>query len=335
MERTADSRWTLKANTFLVERDGDLALFHSLANHVYVKSPLVDQYFENLCSQLKLVCRFEDLWDRKDPAISAEEIYERLALLEKNHLLVEFDASFSGLNIDHFQESILSHFYSSPPLVLSRLEKLSQTEICVIDLAGAHIDLESKLKRVGFSRFTYFRSPDFSILEDGSVSAANSFWVAIGSWENTRELQKLNEMMFDFQRPWLLIFRDSYGGQIGPYFSGVDSPCFECLHMRKASLLKDIREYGLVKHSFFGEGMYGQKKVAGFPLIDELVASHASIEIFKLVTDLPTPRIRRGAFVIDGFNLKSKFNELFPIPFCPVCSGIDKNPLGSIRACHR
>lgn len=148
--------------------------------------------------------------------------------------------------------------------------------------------------------------------------------------ENLLCAQRAQQDFFDIEQPWLVVLLDSFGGQIGPYFSGIDSPCFYCMLKRKESFVEGDSSYRLVRKSFFEKLPEYAEAGPSFPLIEESVMSFAATEVYKLVTDLPSHRIHRGGFLVDGLNIKIKFNELFPIPFCPVCSGINHNPLGAI-----
>ncbi|MCB0361721.1 MAG: TOMM precursor leader peptide-binding protein [Bdellovibrionales bacterium] len=331
-----DKEWLdrigFKTATFLVRREEDLALFSSLGNHIYLKSPLIGQSIEKICYCLQSVSYLDDIC-QYCAEFDRNHVKSVLRLLDKNHLLIRYPPSVDSENIASYKTSFLSHFFDSPDFVKSRLNKIQNTKVIIINFLESISQescLEQKLRMVGFENFCYLCPTELKDIKSILNPSSPNFLVALGSWKTSYALKELNRIFFDIEQPWLVVLLDSFGGQIGPYFSGIDSPCFYCMLTRKESFVEGDSSYRLVRKSFFEKLPEYAEAGPSFPLIEESVMSFAATEVYKLVTDLPSHRIHRGGFLVDGLNIKIKFNELFPIPFCPVCSGINHNPLGAI-----
>lgn len=315
------AKYCLKVGTRLLEREGDLALFSSLANHVYLRSPAIDAVFAALCSRLVTPASAAELEVIVgDPA----KLKLLLALLEKHDLLLEFsEADCSEGDFQAMQKSPLARFYESPKLVVKFEAALKLAKVRIVDLADRGSIYAQKLSAVGIAHVAIENFEQAMNWEHSPKS--DEVILVLASWQQARQLKSLNARFYASLREWTLVLEDEFGGQIGPRFSGRDSPCFECLLKRKESFLEGTTEETLIRRTFF---LTRPERVACFPLLTDMLAGFTATEIYKRVAGVPVPRLWQGAFLIDVLNLKMQYHELFPVPFCETCSGVLEAPLG-------
>ncbi len=320
----------LKVNTYLVEREKNLALFYVMGNHVYIRDSLVDETFERLCLLLSEFTKFEKVLSFF-PGASIEQIESRLQILKKNHLLINTDSSILThieVDSDSYKKSFAANFYPLPQVAKKYEDQISETEIYIVDLLGLKDPIQQNLSMVGFKRFHILNENNCLEIDSYKKRSSLSLRLVIGNWKSSSLIGKINSFFFSKKEPWLLVLKDLFGGQIGPYFSAEDSPCFECLIRRKGSFLESHSANSLIEKNFFTNNRpYTETH---FPVIDQILSSWTAMETYKLSLNLPSPKVQRGGVLIDALNLKTKYCELFPAPFCEVCSDVGKHPIGSI-----
>lgn len=221
------TRYRLKAGTFLAKREGDLALFHVLGNHVYLRDNLVDSLFEEVCRQIEFeTLGLAEICETKEANSSSEAVRKRIGLLKDQRLLVEFPKEMNQDAILSCQNSFLSHFYNSPYQVNMLQSRLKTHQILVINLLSEKPSLESKLRAIGFEKVQCgsFKDMRNSTFRKETQDSSGIHYVVVGSWTNAYEIREINNFFYSKNQAWLLILDDLFGGEVGPFFLELMDP---------------------------------------------------------------------------------------------------------------
>lgn len=310
----------LKPYTNLLDIDSGLALFRHFGQLVYVKDEVMNEDAKRVIIDLS-----------KNGLRKSKINSKVLSALDQNNLIMWIEegkpsqklkaSKVKKIKKDDPIFSILSEIYNQENKVIEAIERIQDTSLNIYCDLQNHKVLFKELSALPFKNvnLTNGLTQALNVLGKSSPIVKNSeISVVVGSWNNTVYLRKLNSAFWMKKKSWLLVMFDFFGGQLGPFFSSKDSPCFECMLLRKQSFLDD-RE--IDSHRLGAKALaqsFNQQSVN--KLFAAPILSALCIELLKRSADLGSLEIQKGSYIFDSYNHISSYNELFAVDNCPICS---------------
>jgi bacteriocin biosynthesis cyclodehydratase domain-containing protein len=323
-----------KSRAHLVEVEGDVALFYHLGQKFFVEAPGLSKTLPPLWSAL---CAGLDL-EKARQQLSGDAIENLQLMLQNLHELQLIERpEISGSRVSLPQDA---NFKADPLKDLAAMIDWQDgrstgarrqsnawgkafdvltTPLVIADLGIglAMVELQQALMLGGFE------SVEVRDLQSLDGLAEGTWVVAWARWGKIQKLRSLNELLYQQKRPWLLVMEDDFGGNVGPAMGGPGTPCFECYRVRRESQLCDQEiSRKIDAYSEHSGDVIGFESTAFRRRLAEVV----SFEMQKILSQTVFAKIRRGVFEFDLLNHNSSFQEILPLPFCPVCSKASQHP---------
>lgn len=353
------SKVYLKKGVHFVRQEKNFALVYAFGNrHIFRGTPLVLE-LKKIFALLQTPITAQQLAEQFSPQFSDQEISDFLAELKKAGFLQVISSdedhsdilSLAGRDYQNF--FFLNHFFKTSHS-LNEIKSGKNKKIGVINLDTLGPSLLRNMDLLSIDQIFYFDSNAVSwrdihtdpiffkqehlglerieILKQSSAFTKIRFFpivydkliemdclVVLASWMDQEKVRELNVHFHKHQKKWFLVMQDIFGGWLGPWFGTVDGPCFECMYQRRIGHYNNGEQ-----HKHFESYLEHNKEALGpnFSVYSQAMSALVCNELFFWLYSAQVSTLIRGSKEIDLLNLRFQFNELYPVPYCKVCSDI-------------
>jgi len=302
-------KFVLKKGVRFLGREGRVAALLNFGRRQFVEGALVDERFEACLKTLERPSDMDRLTNELRSSCDSVHIEKLIALLNKQNLLESIEQEdVSAFQSDDSYLHFLGQLRHGRPSSINAYKVVQNSKVCLID----HLNLGDELR---------------NLVSDFQVTLADydaaDFIVVLSSWLMCEELLSLGEKLFDDKKLWMLATLDYFGGSIGPVFYPEEPPCFACLADRRRSHLTHFDRQQMMENIWRKEGM---EMPVLFSPYQKIMSQMIAIEVFKTLSRSTTTPLVRGLVEVDLLNYRNAFYEIFPTPYCKVCSDIDVLP---------
>lgn len=313
----------LRPGVKLLRREADILLLVAFGSRVLIRADKLASLLEIILSNLTQPMSIDELSlsvNKKLPS-KMDEINHALDLLFSKKLLIQTgDQLIPDAQKFSPAEEYLGRIMGFDWGQLSVVSENLNSQIQIIANYQLSQLIQVGLHKIGINKIkTYdIYGPTLDGLDVGQLS------VVVANFVDVQVLRNINQKFFTNKGIWLLVLADEFGFRLGPWFGQKDGPCFECYYKRLLSnYSEESHAADFKKQNFFDN----KNNIEPFSPFAEIIAAHAVNAVFQRLSNIDLARLVGQVFSFDLLNLKIKSNEIYPIPFCPVCSDINQIPI--------
>lgn len=353
----------LKKGIYFVRHEADIILVYAFGRRIFLKGPQTTKITPSFLESLKTPISTSELNQKFHDLISPTEmtaVIDQLMQFGFLHFIKSQSTEDTSFNsaIDQQNYFFLNYFSNTHSSIFQSLTAAHKTVLGVVNLGQVGINFLNSAEQLSLKAIHYydpfrvsqadimsypeiFKNEDLNksrskILESRSPLDSVYFFenqklalkttdlvVVFATWFNQNLIRELNLFFRQNKKKWLLVIEDDFGGSLGPWFGPHDGPCFECLFQRRMNNMEYLDQHKVFEEHFGRE----ENRQHLFPLYNTMIANFATSELFHEIYSTRVSLLTKGLKEVDLLNMKFKFNELFPLPYCTVCSSIMETPL--------
>lgn len=197
---------------------------------------------------------------------------------------------------------------------------LRAISISILGVNSISHHLIAALQSSGFESIHLIDSPfdSHAYSLDSQISSETECVVATSEIGFYPILFEYNRLCLDQKRPFLPVVLQDMKGYIGPLVVPGNTPCLECLRLRRNSHF-DEPEF---RQRLEAESVAGEEIVGFHPTMSSVLGNIAAFELARFHSQVPRGSLVGSLTEIDLISGHMTTRKLLKIPRCPSCSSL-------------